>query len=144
MSTGISRAIEGFLYRRGFRVAGARRLVVIQAAIAACSCVAGLGLGWIWPPVLHCAVGSLLATFNFYFLAKFTQRLLGSGDTFGAVPRQLLRFYGRLALTAVVLYVLIVQANFSVVALLAGLSSVVLTMLIWGIAQMAGKNVKEA
>ena len=144
MRTGMSRAIEGFLYRRGFRVAGARRLVVIQAALAAGSCAVGLALGWAWPPALHFAVGSLLATFNFYFLAKFTQRLLGGGDTFGAVPRQLLRFYGRLALTAVVLYVLIVQADFSVVALLAGLSTVVVTMLIWAAAQMAGKNVKEA
>jgi hypothetical protein len=35
MDTGMSRAIEGFLYRRGFRVAGARRLVVIQVAVAA-------------------------------------------------------------------------------------------------------------
>jgi len=144
MSTGMGRAIEGFLYRRGFRVAGARRLVVIQAAIAACSCAAGLGLGWAWPPALHFAVGSLLATVNFYFLAKFTQRLLGGGDTFGAVPRQLLRFYGRLALTAAALYVLIVHAGFSVAALLAGLSTVVVTMLIWGAAQVAGKNVKEA
>ena len=144
MHTGMSRAIEGFLYRRGFRVAGARRLVVIQAALAAGSCAVGLALGWAWPPALHFAVGALLATFNFYFLAKFAQRLLGGGDTFGAVPRQLLRFYGRVGITAVVLYVLIVHAGFSLVALLAGLSTVVVTMLIWGAAQMAGKNVKEA
>ncbi|MEW5774082.1 MAG: ATP synthase subunit I [Thermodesulfobacteriota bacterium] len=140
----MNRAIEGFFYRRGFRVAGARRLVVIQAALAAGSCVAGLALGWAWPPALHFAVGALLATFNFYFLAKFTQRLLGGGDTFGAVPRQLLRFYGRIGLSAVALYVLIVHAGFALAALLAGLSTVVVTMLVWGVAQMAGKNVKEA
>lgn len=143
METGISRRVEGYLYHRGFRVAGARRLVLIQTALAAGSCVAALVLGWTWPPALHFAAGTILATFNFYFLAKFVHRLVG-GDPFGAVPRQLLRFYGRLGATAVALYALIVHAGFSVFALLAGLSTVVVTMLVWGATQMTGKNVKEA
>ena len=76
-------------------------------------------------------------TFNFYLMSDFLQHVLLKQD--GAVSRQLFRLYGRLLLTGVALAILIVWAKAQIVALLLGLSSVVVTILIWGIGRMTGK-----
>jgi hypothetical protein len=86
-----------------------------------------------------------LATVNFYFLAKFTNsgcsaagtpsaRCLGSFCVFTAGWRS----------HAVVLYVHHRAGRFLGGGPVGRLVVLVLTMLIWGAFQMAGKNVKEA
>ena len=62
----------------------------------------------------------------------------------GAVLVQMLSFYGRLVVTALVLYALIVYKGSSIVALLVGFSTVLGNILLWGLAQFLGKKSKEA
>ncbi|HKK32254.1 MAG TPA: ATP synthase subunit I [Desulfomicrobiaceae bacterium] len=118
-----------------------RRLVQNQVYLALL-CLPLLG-GWKWFPWGgDLAVGVLLGTLNFYALATFVQQLVLVQK--GAVTAQLISFYGRLFLTAAVLYGLIVWNQSSVTALLVGLSSVIVNILIWGAFHYLGKKLKEA
>lgn len=92
--------------------------------------------GWALPKLYDFAAGALLATWNFYFLSGFVHRVLDKQRA--NVTGMLFRFYGRLILTGIALYALIALAGSSVIALLAGLSTVVVTVLIWALARMRG------
>ncbi|MFP4212564.1 MAG: ATP synthase subunit I [Desulfohalobiaceae bacterium] len=73
--------------------------------------------------------GALLVTLNLYFLANMVPRVLqeGSGGSFLLV----LSFYLRLALAAVILALCIVWAEFSLPSLIAGLSTMVVSIIAW-------------
>lgn len=130
-------SIERQLLRRGFGHRETRMLVRDQLALTGALCALALALGWRWPWLLDTAAGALLASFNFYLLAGFLQRVQMNRD--GAVTGLLLRFYGRLILTAVVMVGLITWAGASIPALLLGLSTGIATVLIWAISRMTGK-----
>jgi len=115
-----------------------RNQLMLTLVIVILGCVGG----WAWPRLFDFAAGTVLATWNFYFLSKFVHRVLEKAQV--PVGGMLFQFYGRLLLTGVALFVLISMADSSVIALLAGLSTVVVTVLIWAITRMRGKNIKEA
>ncbi len=140
--------IESFLRRRGFTHPDVRCLVRNQLYLAAGACVfAVMATGSaLWahalaPWAMAFAAGTLLITFNFWSLAKFGQHLVYMRK--GAIMSLLIRFYFRLLLTGVALYGLIAYCNFSTIALLAGLSTVVANAIFWGVAGLRQK-VKEA
>ncbi|MDY7000249.1 MAG: ATP synthase subunit I [Thermodesulfobacteriota bacterium] len=141
---GIHQRIETILYKRGFKAPEIRQLVRNQLYILVASSVAAAGLGWFLPAVLYFAMGVLLITFNFYSLAKFVQQLVFFKSTGKAIVELLLRFYGRLFLTGLILFVLIAWVGVSAAALLAGLSTVVVTIFLWGGSRFIGQKVKEA
>ncbi|BBD09634.1 ATP synthase subunit I [Desulfovibrio ferrophilus] len=140
--TRIIQKIEAGLYRRGFVHEETRILVRNQLALTLVVVLIGCIGGWAWPRLFDFAAGAVLASWNFYFLSKFVHRVLEKQQA--AVTGMLFRFYGRLILTGVALYALIVMGGSSVIALLAGLSTVVVTVLIWAVTRMRGKNIKEA
>lgn len=86
--------------------------------------------------------GVVLATVNFLALARIIQELVCLHK--GAVSVQLFSFYCRLIITAGVLFLLISYAKSSVPALLVGLSTVLINILLWGMSQLLGKKSKEA
>jgi hypothetical protein len=88
------------------------------------------------------AAGVLLGTINFLALARVIQELVYVRK--GAVAVQMFSFYGRLALTALAVYYLIVMRGSSVLWLLIGFSTVLINILLWGISQILGKTSKEA
>jgi hypothetical protein len=110
-----------------------RNQIVLTGAL----CLLGLGLGWRWRWLADTALGAVLMTLNFYLLAGFLQRVLVHRD--GAVPNLLVRFYGRLFVTALALAALVAWGGASIPALLLGLSTGVATVLIWGISRVTGK-----
>ncbi|MFK4764040.1 ATP synthase subunit I [Desulfobaculum sp. SPO524] len=134
--------VEARLYRMGYTLRDVRILVRNQLYLATGSVVIAACLGWMYPWLFDFAAGAVLITLNFSSLTQFVQHLVHKRD--GAVARLLFRFYGRLFLTGLALFALIVWGNAVVAALLAGLSTVVVTILIWGAAQVIGKNAKEA
>ncbi len=138
----IHRKIETDLYRRGYTHPEVRRLAVNQVWILIVSCAAGLPAGLVLPWAWAFAAGVVIISLNFLSLARFAQGLVHTRN--GAVMAQLFRFYGRLLLTGGVLYALIVWANVSTVALLAGLSTVVANAVFWGATQCIGQKAKEA
>lgn len=138
----LKRRIEAGLFKRGFTNADVRGLVAVQIIVCLGVCCLAAVAGWFQPQAWHFAVGTVLVTLNLYSMAKYAQRLVIQRS--GAVIRLLAGFYARLALTAVALYVLIIVLNVSVTALLAGLTTVVATIVLWGVGRSRGGKAKEA
>ncbi|MGE4299720.1 MAG: ATP synthase subunit I [Desulfovibrionaceae bacterium] len=134
--------MEGALYRRGFTVPGVRRLVTNQLHLCLASCIVAAAACWFARATLDFAMGAVIVTANFYGMAKFVHEAVYMKK--GAVLSLLLLFYGRLLLTGIVLYVLIVWVKVSVAALVAGLSTALVTILIWGGRRVVGHKAKEA
>ncbi len=94
-----------------------------------------------WQVIAGFAVGAALGTFNFYFLAGLIQELVYVKK--GAVTPLLFSFYLRLAVTGLVLLAAMVMFRVNIYALLAGLSVILLNILIFG-ATLVGQKFKEA
>ncbi|MGM0645757.1 MAG: ATP synthase subunit I [Thermodesulfobacteriota bacterium] len=107
----------------------------IYVAGASCLFVLVIAQGQRW--ALDFLAGAILITANFYFLARFLTELVHMRK--GAVTALLTGFYIRLAILAIVLFVLIVIAKASVPALLAGLSTAVANIFLWGAGKMVGR-----
>jgi hypothetical protein len=138
----INTMIEGFLYRRGFKLHDVRRIVGNQLVYSTVSTLVALlatGFGT-WG--IAYAAGALLISFNFYLVAKAAQEAVWSQG--GGVTALLFWFYLRLGASGIILYGLIVWARMPIAALLAGLSTVLITALYWGVTRFAGQKVKEA
>lgn len=133
----IRKKIERWLYRKGYHVPDVRMLAVNQICIMLCV-LPLVVLPWGWP----IAVGAVLGTVNFLALGRVIQELVFLPK--GAVALQMFSFYARLILTAGVLYYVIVYQHASVGWLLAGLSTVLINILLWGISHLLGKTSKEA
>lgn len=137
----INVTIDSFLARRGFHLHDVRTLVRNQLCLVATSLVLFLGSG-LQPWAAAFCAGVMLITVNFWFLAKGLQGVVQVPE--GAVAVSLVRFYGRMILTGLLLFVLIVWGGLSVPALLAGLSTVIVNILVWGVFRYHRQNVKEA
>ncbi len=144
LSQRFNREVDRRLHRRGVTAAPVRRALCIQAQIAAAALLATIPFLWIglWP--LAFAAGVALSTFNFYYLALSIQQAVFQPFDRSLLVTMLVKFYGRLALTAVVLFVLIVWCQAPVLALILGLSTMVVTILFWGGARLIEQNAKEA
>ena len=151
--TKASQGIERFLYRRGYALPQVRQMVRDQLLVNAAALALAL-LWWLEPGFIDLAVGATLMTVNLMGLARFAQGLVrkhmaeaakqdGPVGTGGVVARQLVWFYGRMLLTALVLVGLFRFTEVRVVFLIAGLSTVIVTILFWG-ARQFGRNSKEA
>jgi hypothetical protein len=125
----LDQKIEAWLYRRGFVIQGVRGLVKCQLYVSLMSSVGALILAPSWGGGF--AAGALLMTLNFIFLARVIQELVYVRR--GAVTALLFGFYLRLFMTGAALYLLIVWVGVSAVALLAGLTTVVVTILMWSV-----------
>lgn len=139
--------IDAMLYRRGFALGDARRLMRNQMLLAVLGSVAAvLVTGFsIWG--FSFAAGALLISINFWWLSKAAQELVRVRH--GAMFTLLMLFYGRLLLTGAAIALLIVWFGASAFGLLAGLSTVVVNATLWGILQIRHKvpnvgNGKEA
>lgn len=145
--TTLVQKIDAVLYRRGFALADARKLMRNQILLAACGsaliCLATGFSSW----GLSFAAGALIITLNFWWLSKAAQELVKVKN--GAVFTLLTLFYGRLVLTGVAIAALVAWLGASVFGLLAGLSTVVINATVWGVLQIRHKvpaagNGKEA
>ena len=134
----VKKKIERSLYRRGYHESEVRKLVLRQILILLAS-VPAVILGSFGQDFFF---GVALGTLNFLCLARIAQEVVHLQR--GAVAVQLFSFYGRLALTALAFYLLIVFKESSVAWLLAGVSTVLINILLWGMIQFLGKTSKEA
>lgn len=79
-------------------------------------------------------VGGLISIVNFYWLSKDLSGLLQriSDNTQSNRPKRfvLIRFYGRLAVTAVILFLVVTKLPISILGLLVGLSVVIISIVL--------------
>ncbi len=134
----IQKTIERWLYARGFHVPEVRKMALYQICILLGSLPA-LMLG---DTGLDFIAGVVLGSMNFLAMGKVIQEVVYLQK--GAVAVQLFSFYGRLVLTALALYLLIVVKGASVPWVLLGVSTVLINILLWGMSQFLGKTSKEA
>ncbi len=87
-------------------------------------------------------VGALLVTFNFLILARKLPFLIKTQK--GSVFSLLVSFYSRLLFTGVVLFFCIAVVKFPIFSLLIGLSTVIVTIMLWGLKFILLYKHKEA
>lgn len=137
MVQGLVQKVDAMLYRRGFAVADARRLMrnqlLLTAGASAAACLVTGFANW----GLSFAAGAMVITLNFWWLSKAAQELVQVKQ--GATFTLLTLFYGRLALTAAAIAGLVAWAGASVSGLLAGLSTVLANGALWAVLQMRHK-----
>lgn len=144
MLKSLARKIDGVLWQRGFHAVEVRSILRNQLLVTAFSLLVGLALGKVNDWMFWFGVGAVLVTFNFYAVAKFVQQVVFRPYSSATMYGLLFRFYGRLGLTGLILFGLIVWLQAPVSALVAGLSTVVTAIVVWGLTKLAGQNVKEA
>jgi hypothetical protein len=135
--------LDRLLAQLGFHHAEGRALLRDQIVMALVTSLTALVLSGqqAWGQAYAC--GALLVTVNFWWMVRFAQGLLASQA--GAVGGAFFRFFVRLGITGAGLYVMIVEAEWPVWAILAGMSTVMVTILVWGALRRAGSNsAKEA
>lgn len=136
-------AIEKILRNRGFTSPDSRRIMANQLMLA----IAALGIGVlafplsIWP--FGFALGALLATANLWWMAKSVTWSVSQRFS----PVLVLMYFGgfllRFAGTGVLLYILLVRCSFPLIPLVAGLSSLVVCLMITAFSRNAGNSCKE-
>ncbi|NCC24006.1 MAG: ATP synthase subunit I [Deltaproteobacteria bacterium] len=138
----LNRSLEKSLFQKGFQEPEVRAMIRCQFYLAIISTLLVLGLvrnEW----ALGFLAGTSLGTLNFLALARVIQELVHARH--GGVTALLVSFYGRLILTGGLLFALLVWVRIPVTGLLSGLSTVVISIFLWGgIHFVYGKNVKEA
>lgn len=140
MMNRLNAAFERFLHGRGLVLPQVRQMVRNQVYLSLAGTAGSMGF-MSWPATAGFAVGAALGTFNFYFLARLIQELVYIKK--GAVTPLLFSFYIRLAVTGLVLLAAMVMLRVNIYALLAGLSVILLNILIFG-ATLVGQKFKEA
>ncbi len=92
-----------------------------------------------WEIARSVIAGGILGTGSFYLLTKDIEKMIGrvsnSGDQFKAVKtaekiRFLLKFYARLIVLGLLLFVLITKVYINMIALAVGLSTIMLSIII--------------
>ena len=128
MSNGLRKKSEAWLHQRGIVHPQAQWLVTFQVLLAVVLTV-GLLLGGGIRFGLGFGIGSLLVSINFFVLAKIVPQLIQVQQ--GNVFALLSSFYLRLFFAAIVLFLAIVPARLPPVAILAGLSTILVTIVVW-------------
>ncbi len=136
--------IEKFLYRKGFASPLVRHMLTTHILLTGVAASLGVLLCWLtlWP--LLFTVGAFIAGYNLWHTSRFVQGTLLRKYTPGAQLKLFFTFTLRLMCTGIILFVLIVQLGQPVVPLIAGLTSTVAGIALWGFSKASRKPAKEA
>lgn len=141
----IVHSLDSWLWHRGLHHPPIRAIALAECCLSALTLMAGLAAiaFSIWPATF--ALGVLVFACNFYGLARFMLRQTLTAYSSGLLMLLLLRFGGRLLLTAVVLYVALIVYHAPVVALVCGLvAGMTVALVTYALTGLAGNNRKEA
>ena len=139
-----SERIEKYLYSKGFRLPDIRSILRIQVQLCGITLLAAILTVWfsMWP--ITFAIGAVIATYSFFSVAKFIQQIILREYDKSMLWGMLFRFYGRLIMVGLVVAGLIVKVHVPMMALVAGLATSMVTMLIWMLMKHDGRKTKEA
>lgn len=122
--------VEKILRAKGFTSPDSRRIMATQILLTGAALVLGMLFAGVtlWP--LSFAMGTVIATINFWSLAQSVHRTIRHGYTNAYALAHFTGFLLRFAGTGGMLYLLAVRAALPVLPLLAGLFSVVIWLTI--------------
>ena len=140
----IRQNLDRRLYRQGFASPVVRQFLGIQILITAAGLFPGIILAWftLWPLVF--GAGAAITTYSLWHIARFAQAHIQQEFSRALAIRLFFGFTCRLVLISIVLFVLVVLLRAPVVPLLAGLTSTVASISLWGLSRFSRKPVKEA
>jgi hypothetical protein len=141
MTVRLRKSIEAWLNRRGIDHPQAQWMVEFQVAAAVAAWIGIVLCGWVQSG-MGFGVGALLATMNFCVLARIVPQLIQEQK--GSILAVLASFYLRLLLTAVVLFLALVPAGLPPISVLAGLSTILVTFMVWAGKYIVTQQHKEA
>lgn len=135
--------IEKVLLVRGVVSPGARQLLCTQLLLTDISLALGVACAWftLWP--LAFGLGAAIALHNFWHLVRFAQAHILREFGVKAGARLIFGSNFRLVLTGIALYLLIVVCRVPVFPLIAGLSSVIVGITLWGFSKLQQTPIKE-
>ncbi len=124
--------VEKSLHASGFAWPVARHILCTQLWVVDISLALGVVCVWfsLWPLAFAC--GAVIALYNFWFLTKSIQACVKSGFRAKTAFKVIIGLNIRIGLTAVVLYFFIVTWAMPLVPLLFGLSSALISIMVWG------------
>ena len=139
-----SERIERHLYSKGFRVPDIRSILRVQIQLCGIALLAAIFTVWfsLWP--ITFAIGAVIATFCFFSVATFIQQIILREYDNSMLWGMLFRFYGRLIMIGLVIAGLIVKVHVPMMALVAGLATSMVTMLVWMLTKHGERKTKEA
>jgi hypothetical protein len=143
MTRNLRDRLDRWLLARGYVHPEVRELVRGQIVLTGLVLAGCALLVPFWVGAWSLAVGTVLITFNFCSLARFGQRITGYANRREAVAAVLARFYLRLAVTGLVLFVCIAWLGAKPLPLLAGISTVVGNFLVWGALRHGGSKAHQ-
>ena len=113
--------------------------ILLTLAATTISCVTF----WLslWPVAF--SAGAIVVTCNLLWLAMAVQWCTEQKYTKKLALIHFLLFIFRFSLLALVLYVLIAWLHMPVLPLVAGLSSVIISLVLWGLSLVSGHSFKE-
>lgn len=117
----ICRSLDGYLWHRNIRHRLIRPMLRNMILASGLCVLAGGALWAVWPPVFWFASGLVCMTWIFWSWARFFLRASIAQYSAAFLRAVLLRFFGRLALMAFLLYLALAQAQAPPSAILAGL-----------------------
>jgi len=135
--------LDRWLLRRGYVHPEVRELVRNQLVLTALVVAVCLPFSGMSVAAWSLAAGTAIISANFCSLARFGQRVTGYVNKREAVLAVLARFYLRLAISGIALFACIVWFGAQPLPLLAGISTVVVNFLVWGVARHAGSKTHQ-
>lgn len=145
LTTATRTRIEHVLKVRGLSAAPVRHFLCTQLMLTDAALFVGLVLAWfsLWP--LAFALGAVVSLYSLWSLCFFAERFIKAGiKKHGkADVRRLVLFNLRLLVLAAVLYVLFGPLGLPAIPLLAGLSSSMISIMVWGLWQTQRIPAKE-
>ena len=135
--------LERRLFHRGFASADIRHIVSSQILLTDVALAVGLVCLWfsVWP--FFFGVGAALATHNLWWLARSVERSFGQSYTRGLAVSSFLAFLGRFGGMGVALVICIAWLNAPIIPLVAGLTTAVAGMTVWGFSRLLRQHSKE-
>ena len=141
MASRAIKKIEQWLFAKGFAIPQVRYILSAQILL----CLLALGCGILVAPMtlwgLSFGIGACIAMYNFWFIARFVQKNFSDTYTTKMLVSLLLGFNVRLIATGAMLFVLIVWLKMPILPLLAGLTSLVACIIVWGFSKLTRKPI---
>lgn len=140
----LRQSLERRLYGLGFTLPATRQLICTQLVVTFAGLAAGVLFFWVsaWP--LAFGAGAAIATYSLWHVTRVAQGYVSQKFSPALAIRFFLGFSVRLLLIGILLFALIVWLGAPVAPLLAGLTSTVISIVLWGLTRISRKTVKEA
>lgn len=135
--------LDGWLWRLGYDHPEIRELVRWTVVMAALIVVCSVPLSLFWQGAWSLVAGTVIITANFCSMAKFGQHIADRTFTAKIVISLLFGFYLRLALTGAALYACIAWFDARPLPLVAGTTTVVGIIVIWGLVRYADTRARQ-